>query len=80
MVLQARGKLVFRKQRMKRRDGSEKIDVKAFIYIPTTLWRDSQWPFKLETQDVHIAVDTAQDLIIMQATEEKASNKLGRGE
>jgi len=80
MVLHARGKLMFRKQRLKRRDGSEKIDVKAFIYIPTHMWRDSQWPFKLETQDVHIAVDTVQDLIIIQATEEKASNIPGRGE
>lgn len=80
MVLKAKGRLIFRKQRCKRKDGTERIDIKVFVYVPTALWQDSQWPFKREGQPIWILVDTVQGLLIVQAVEEKASNKLERGE
>lgn len=80
MVLKAEGKLVFRKQLMKRKDGILKIDVKVFLYIPTDVWRDSQWPFKTETQDVCIRINRSSSMLTVTRIEEKASNKPGRGE
>jgi len=69
------GKLQVRTQRKKRADGSIKEDVKLFVYIPTRLWRDSQFPFNIETQDVHIRVgkdgNTGAGILVVG----KASNK-----
>jgi len=70
------GKLQVRRQHVKRADGSTHTDVKVFIYIPTQLWRDSQFPFKIETQNVNLTVDLAKGMLIV----EKASNIPGRGE
>lgn len=70
------GKLRVRRQYFKRKNGSTHEDIKVFVYIPTQLWRDSQFPFKIETQDVRLTVDLEKGTLLV----EKASNKLGRGE
>lgn len=74
------GKLRVRKQYFKRRNGGTHEDVKLFVYIPTALWRDSQFPFNIETQDVRIRVvineDTDKGMLVI----EKASNITERGE
>jgi len=70
------GKILVRRQRLKRADGRIREDVKVFVYIPTQLWRDSQWPFKIEAQDVNLTVDLKKGTLLV----EKASNIPGRGE
>lgn len=70
------GKIQVRRQRLKRADGQVREDVKVFVYIPTQLWRDSQFPFNIKTQDVLLTVDLKEGMLIV----EKASNIPRRGE
>lgn len=76
MPTQMIGKIQVRRQRIKRADGQVREDIKVFVYIPTQLWRDSQFPFKIETQNVLLTVALKEGMLIV----EKASNKPGRGE
>ena len=69
------GKLRVRKQYFKRADGGVKEDIKVFVYIPTALWRDSQFPFKIETQDVRIRIVLDENEKPWILVVEKASNK-----
>lgn len=55
------GTLQVRRQRKKRADGTTKTDVKLFVYIPTALWRDSQFPFELKTQNLQIRIVVNED-------------------
>jgi len=82
------GKLQVRRQRLKRADGQVREDIKVFVYIPAQLWRDSQFPFKIETQDVQLTVDLEKGTLLVKKRRrrrrrrlvEKASNMPGRGE
>ena len=66
MVLKAGGKLT------KRKDG------KWILYISKKLADDSQWPFPEGTQEVVVAVNTVQNILIVSHVNKEGGEPSGR--